>query len=170
VGLKGIGFTSTASRTDWEKWRAEQSKWRMPLREKEAQLRARLAEGPCRLGTAPGRPAEGTRGGWATDAAGTVIDAAEPEDNSSARRSRCRSSFAQKTAELQLPQRRVRGCQDAHRLRSTSRSVYQQVAPQKTPYRMQGRVREVEREFENFRAYSLRGKATRRQCYKKCRV
>jgi hypothetical protein len=159
----GIGQFSSMSelQADWEKWRAAaEAQWRETLREKELQMRAKVEADAAN--TLAARADDLRR---AQEEAGrlevrlrTAIDAAERQKSQlNAKEEQLQMKLAQKTAELQLLQRRVRDEAKARVDAETRRAdgLATQVSVQKdTIDRLQGRIREVEREFENFRAYA----------------
>jgi hypothetical protein len=162
VGLSEVERTALEKlKNDWETFRlATEVQWRNSLKDRESQMRSRLeAEASTTLAERADdlRRAQEEAGRLEVRLRGAIDEAERQKNQLKLREEQMQLQLSQKTSELQLLQRRVREEAKA-RIDSEvrkSESLVSQINLQKQQIeRYEKRVKDVEREFESFRAYS----------------
>lgn len=162
VGLSEVERTALEKlKSDWETFRlATEAQWRNSLKDRESQMRSRLeAEASTTLAERADdlRRAQEEAGRLEVRLRGAIDEAERQKSQLKLREEQMQMQLSQKTSELQLLQRRVREEAKA-RIDSEvrkSESLVSQINLQKQQIdRYEKRVKDVEREFESFRAYS----------------
>lgn len=148
-------------RGEWETFRmASEVQWRNSLRDREAQMRSKLeAETSRSLADRADdlRRAQEEAGRLEVRLRGAIEEAERQRNQLKLREEQMQMNLAQRTSELQLLQRRVKDEAkariDAEVLKSSG--LLSQVNSQKQQIeKYEKRVKDVEKEFESFRAYS----------------
>lgn len=148
-------------RSDWEAYRvASEVQWRNSLRDRELQMRTKLeAETSAALSDRADdlKRAQEEAGRLEVRLRGAIDEAERQKTQLKIKEEQMQMKLAQKTAELQLLQRRVRDEAKARIDSEVQKSdgLLSQINSQKQQIeRYEKRVQDIEREFESFRNYS----------------